>query len=321
MLYPCTKELWNEECEALSARWAADVRAAAPLVEAAGDQFHEWQPLRFYVSVNAVSGAAKVVFSVRYCGQEVAKVKVGNEPRLQVSPKHAEHNARDFDVSTAPGSWPWDSKEASHFRSEFRKRRAKAGSGDTGRVEEHAYESRILIEMEGETRATKFAGTLANIRHVGLTDQEYPFQCPTPLSASSGSPKRTRGNIDILARRGRGRSVRLSVWELKRPGCLAEAPRQVYIYCVTLALMLRGKGGPDWYQVFGFSSPVPDRLELEGVVAVTADQRSGLERAARDLGEIGTRLELEQERAAIHLYAAYYDPTSLAIELEPLRLP
>ena len=64
--------------------------------------------------------------------------------------------------------------------------------------------------------------------------------------------------------------------ELKRPGQFQHALDQVYVYTVTLALMLRGNGGIDWYRVFGFTAPLPKQLELEAVVAVTPDQRSKL---------------------------------------------
>ena len=258
----------------------------------------------------------QVLFSVRFCGQEVADIRVGTEPFLVIREKHQRATQKYFKLTTEPGAWKWDSPQAREFRAKFRALGNDQRATLSGRSEEHAVESRILLEME--KGGSKFGGQLNGIRHVGLTKREYPFQCPTPISASTGSAKKTPGHIDILSRRrGAGGRTRLSVWELKRPGQFQHALDQVYVYTVTLALMLRGNGGIDWYRVFGFTAPLPKQLELEAVVAVTPDQRSKLERAAKRLIETND-LVLSPENAKISLHAAYYDPRSLAIHFENL---
>jgi len=321
-LYTQTKALWGPECVALSGRWATALCAGMPWAEAAGDTFREWRPLRFYLALGDAARRAgrqpSVRFSVRFCGQEVANLRVGSTPVLEVGLRHRQATAKYFQMAAECGAWPWDSPQARVFRAKFRALGQDDAEPPAGHSEEHAIESRIILEMEKTAAATKFAGTLAGIRHVGLTRHAYPFQCPTPLSASSGAPKKTTGHIDILARRrGADGKVRLSVWELKRPGQLQHALDQAYVYALTLALMLRAEGGDDWYRIFGFTPPVPGQLEIEAVVAVTEDQRTRLARAAQALGA-ANELVLAAEGVRLSLHAAYYEPRSLAIKFENL---
>jgi hypothetical protein len=319
-LYDETKALWTEERAALAARWAKELREGIPAVLEASKLFNEWKPLRFYVAVGDVSragrsGGASVSFSLRYRGQEVAKVTVGKEPKLVVTAKQMKTNSGYFKVTTPAGEFGWRSPEAVKFRREFKSPRL----GAPVKSVEREVEARILVELEGDAAARKFAGTLRNVRHCGLTRHEYPVQYPVPISANTGRPRASRGNIDILARRGGGRGTRLSVWELKRPdalGAFQKALAQAYIYAVTLALMLRGDGGGEWYRLFGFRGPVPESLAVEAVAVVTEDQAKRAGAALESLGD--SPLVLADERTGIGLHVAYYDEASLRMRWVPL---
>ena len=109
---------------------------------------------------------------------------------------------------------------------------------------------------------------------------DCPLQMPLPISASKGNPEPKTGHIDILARHrsGKGKRVKLSVWELKSPKAKNNPVNQAYIYALTLRYILRSRHGDDWYKLCGFKSNVPSELDIEAVVAVTEDQ----EKACRD---------------------------------------
>jgi hypothetical protein len=127
----------------------------------------------------------------------------------------------------------------------------------------------------------------------------------------------TNGHIDILTRRrGSDGRVRIGIWELKRPGELAHALEQAYIYTTTLALMLRSKSGTDWYRIFGFTRPLPSKLELESVVAVSQSARPAVDRAARKFLEENPFVL--DGNVHIKPFAAYYDPETLKIDFQPL---
>jgi hypothetical protein len=315
-LYEQTKGLWGARAQSLSLRWAESVQASIHAIETSSKQFREWRPLRFYLSVGqaaAAAGRSGVEYSVRFRGQEVATLRVGATRQLRCSPKHQENNLRYFKIQKSPNACEWGSADAVAFRRAFRDLES-AKTVLSVRSPEHSVETRFIEEMLGNS--SKFANSFRDIQPVGIAG--FPFQCPVPLSASGGSPKPTRGNIDILARRGRGRGTKLSVWELKAPRALAHAVEQAYIYAVTLALMLRAPGGLAWYHTFGFSSAtLPTRLALEAVVAVTEDQRPKVEKAARRLVQ-STPLVLPGENVTLSLHAAYYDKQTLKIDFRDL---
>ena len=135
-------------------------------------------------------------------------------------------------------------------------------------------------------------------------------------------PKPSKGNIDILARRGTGKGTKISIWELKKPVTTANAIEQVYIYAVTLIKMLRSQhngSGKTWYQdIIGFKSDVPEQLIIEGVVAVSLD--------ARERDKFNLKLQkFKSENSlavgnnnVINLYVAYYQegpPMTVDVQL------
>lgn len=311
-LYERTKQLWNEATAARADKLANAIRTAEPQVEEAARQFREWNPLRFYLSVSGATGTPS--FSVRFHGQEVARLKVAPKPMLYVDSKHERATSRYFGLNTPV--WKegreWNSPDAAEFRASFRRIADRTASGH---IEEHAFEARILQELEKGDRRTKFAGSFAGVRPVLFAG--FPFQCVLPISACKGVPVATDGHIDILTRRrGSDGRVRVGVWELKRPGELAHAIEQAYVYTVTLAFILRGDSARDWYRILGFSRPLPPKLELESIVAVSQSTRPALERAALKFLEENP-FDLD-DHVNIKPFAAYYDPVTLGIDFQPL---
>ncbi len=304
-------QLWMPAHDDMLASWAALLEERLPAIEAAGQRFREFAPLEVYTSVSRAK-APKVSFSLRYLGQEVADLLVGDDVTVRIDRTRAKTNARYFRVDIV-GAFPWRSREGRAFRNSFRNAGRKAVEP---RVGEHRIESEFLKEMLRGDRG-KFSGMLGGIQPVTLAGCRFQF--PLPLSGSTGAPKASRGNIDILARRGTGRGTRLSVWELKAPDASTTPVAQAYIYAATLLKVLRSPSGNFWYQkVLGFSGRVPSRLTVESVVAVSfSDDRK---RAAfeRKLAAFHRDTPLTVNQDTIRLCAAYYTRPPLRIEFAEL---
>ena len=301
---------WRKgNCEARTNVWAEALEASLETVREHRDSFHEWDPLKVYISYSMATQRT-LSFSLRYLGQEVGQIRPSrNGLRLVISKCQQQTNQDSFGLD--PREWSnmdWRSEEARAFREYFKNPRTKLP-----RSEEHWIESRFITEMRKDRAVEKFQGTLKGIQPVLL--ESIPFQCPVPLGASGGKPKISpRANIDILARRA-GR--RLSIWELKKRGTFAHALDQVYIYAVSVAKMLRSGKGATWYTLFNYQGAVPEFLELDAVVAITSDQQGALERSLR---RFESPLDLKTERAHINLVAAYYhwDPDTDALTIESM---
>ena len=85
--------------------------------------------------------------------------------------------------------------------------------------------------------------------------------------------------MEIVARRrDRGSRIRVSVWELKKPGIsggdIVKAMKQAIIYASTLRMMLCSRCGEDWYKLLGFHTRIRRTLEIEAVIALSSyDER------------------------------------------------
>ena len=138
---------------------------------------------------------------------------------------------------------------------------------------------------------------------------------PLPISASKGNPEPKTGHIDILARHrsGKGKRVKLSVWELKSPKAKNNPVKQAYIYALTLLYILRSRHGDEWYKLCGFKSKVPSKLVIEAVVAVS----EGQEKACRDMYDCLVNINknlLKIQNDQISFFLALYDKDSLKIK-------
>jgi hypothetical protein len=267
----------KEKIDSTLAGWVSELETCTKKVQADRDLFHQWNPLRIYISLGGVK-TKKPNFSVRFLGQEVGNIIVDNgTARLCISATHYKNNEAWFaqhhpkgsgNFGLPPGKYEWKKAEAKKFRREFKDIQDIPNAKP--RIPEHRIESAFIEEMESVKRS-KFQGMVGFIQPVKVA--QCPLQFPLPVSASKGSPVLTYGHIDILARRGYGRNVKLSVWELKSPGVLSHAVKQAYIYALTLRHILKSRHGKEWYRLCGFSSNVPAKLHIEAVVAITEDKK------------------------------------------------
>ena len=281
--------------------WLDACKEGEDKIRKAKKQFHQWHPLRVYVSVGkAKSNTA--VFSLRFFGQEVTElvVKTKDEVKLSLSDKHHTGNSKWFGASfLKQGEYSWNGEEAKMFRKFFKNLAANSVEKPKVRSDEHRIESKFIEEMlKGRG---KFSRPDLEIQPVTLGG--CPLQFPVPFSANKGKAERGPGHIDILARRkGKDNKVRLSVWELKKPKAYGKAAAQAYIYALQLLYILRSERGNEWYKLFGFNRPVPKSLEIEAVVAITDDQRKHF-----DFADKGKFWKNEINGDVIKLYAAYYE--------------
>jgi hypothetical protein len=268
-------------------------------------QFHQWHPLRVYVSVGKAKSSNKPVFSLRFFGQEVAELIVKDKVMLCLKSKQYFKG-----LTLKQGKYSWKGKEAKEFRAFFKKLAIDFNGSPEIKSIEHRIESKFIVEMlKG---SGKFGCSGLKIQPITLGG--CPLQFPVPFSANTGEPKGKSGHIDILARRkGKDNKVRLSVWELKRPGEYRHAASQAYIYAIQLLRILRSGEGKKWYKVFGFNGAVPKSLEIEAVVAITRNQASE-KKFTNDQKMLGENNKINGD--IIKLYAVYYKEKPDAILLD-----
>lgn len=296
--------------------WLRRLEHAGDLIRRERKSFHQWNPLRVYVSVANVRSSSRVVFSLRFFGQEVAELFVEDNQSVLRLKGHSKKNAKYFGCELSDGDYAWKGREARQFRSRFKQKALSSKGKPGGRSHEHQVESKFIEEMlKG---SGKFGMTGLQIQPV--TIEGCPLQFPVPISASSGRAKKGNGHIDILARhRGAKGKTRLSVWELKKPHTYGRPAHQACIYALTLLRILRHtKSVAEWYRLFGYKSPIPRRLEIEAVVAVTGDQKSRFEREAAELKR-STPFEIDGD--SIRLYGAFYSEgeRSIRFQEDPFR--
>jgi len=306
-------DLWRQGAEARAAGWATKLRAAKKSILSAKQQFHEWYPLKVYLCyTDAIK--SEIDFSIRYLGQQVATLQVmaSGDVFINIPPKTAAVNGTQFGV-TLQGKHRWRGAEAQKFRKHFRCLNP-CDYFSSVKSEEHHIESEFLRHMKNPS-GKKFNGTLRGIQPVMFGG--FPLQFPVPISGCKGVPKLTKGNIDILARRGTGNGTKISVWELKRPGVTAHAISQAYIYSVNLLKMLRtSQSGDIWYRdIIGFGCNVPSKLTIESVVAVSiATERNRKEFEDR-LRAFKSENPLSIGNDKINLHIAHYQKDSLTVEM------
>lgn len=153
----------------------------------------------------------------------------------------------------------------------------------------------------------QFEGTfLENIQPVFFAG--FPLQFPLPISSNTGKPKASRGNIDIVVRRGTGRGTKISIWELKKPNATGNAIEQTYIYAVTMLKVLRSRrSGKAWYQdIFGFKGNLPSKLTIEAVVAVSIENEKKKTAFVEDFEEFKNANKFQIGNDTIKLYLAHY---------------
>lgn len=312
-LYELTKEMWiKEKSEDLSLRWAGELECALEQSKRIA-KFHQWKPLKVFTSLSAVR-KPKPVFSLRYRGQEVANLIADKDIKIEIKAKTASNTLKQFGLISKTGEYNWSGNDAKVFRKQFIEY-DKTSSKDVEMKSDEAWLQSIVFEKMAKTAD---AG-LYSCQPV-LFDR-FPFQCPVPISGSSGVPKKTKGNLDILARRGQG-NTHPAIWELKKPQKCETAFEQAYIYGVTFALMLRGKGGDVWYKNMNFTKKLNQHklLTIDIILMITKDREKEL---TNHLSKFTSPMELVNENVILKPFVAYYEWNKIkgTVEInEPLDL-
>jgi len=226
-------------------------------------KFHEWAPLYLYMNVAAAKGQG--IFSLRYLGQDVAKLKVGIG-KITISTKgFDENNKASFGCTIELVDDEWKSDKAASFRRYF-----SSPDGVVGKLkkrnEEHRIESMFLTEFEKKKSIDKVLCNIQPVKIAGIAR----FQMPTPLSASDINNIKyvgpAGGGIDIISRIGTGGTTKLCIMELKDENVSKEPPAKAILqglaYAVFIRELLRSKSGEEWWKIFGFSGKLPKPLEL-----------------------------------------------------------
>ncbi len=249
--------------------YAKEILKKFDLAKSKKKHFHEWASLYIYMNVSEAKGSLS--FSLRYLGQDVAKLKVKKDNVIISTKGLGNNNIRDFGCNICLHNNNWKSKEAKEFRKFFSANLVRLNNSSKGN-EEHRVESALLTEFSKKKGKEKALRYIQPVRLAGISR----FQMPTPLSASkinelsySGSHG---GGIDILARVGTGRGVKLCIIEVKDENKPSEPPskviQQAIAYAVFIRELLRSKAGNDWYKIFGFKSSIPKKLKLVVVCAM-----------------------------------------------------
>lgn len=226
-------------------------------------RFHEWAPL--YLYMNVTQAKSQMEFSLRYLGQDVAKLKVTADKIIISTKGFVEKNKRDFDCDIKLEDSEWKSVAAASFRHHFSiysKRTRNSGKEN----EEHRIESLLLTGFSKKSSIDKILCNIQPVKLAGIAR----FQMPTPLGASdikklkySGSGG---GGIDIICRFGKANTTKLCIMELKDENSANEPPckviRQGLAYATFIRELLSSKSGHEWWRIFGFGGKLPEQLEL-----------------------------------------------------------
>lgn len=309
------RDIWKENklrFDDKLGKWVSALNCGKDVSTLAKKEFHQWSPLKTYISVSKSNSNMRAIYSMRFYGQEVANLIVKNkEVTLQIK-GHAKKNEDWFGVMIKDGRYPWLGEEAKRFRAIFKRVDQSNKGFPKVKSPEHRVETKFIAEMcKG---IGKFNVSGLQIKPVMIAEK-FPLQVPVPISANTGKPKVGNGYIDILARRkAEDNTTRLSVWELKRPGEYKYAASQAYIYAYTLLQILRQSDSKaEWYKLFGFESKIPLSLTVEAVVAITRDQQVKFTKEKESLIK---NVPFNVGRDHIKLFVAYYQENADSIKLE-----
>jgi len=292
--------------------WANALNCGNNVSTLAKKEFHQWSPLKTYISVSKSKSKVTAIYSMRFSGQEVAQLTVKNEEVMLRLKGHERKNKKWFDVRTKDGKYAWRGEEAKKFRTCFKSISQKKEIPKV-KTPEHRVETKFIAEMcKG---SGKFGISGLQIQPI-MVANKFPLQIPVPISANTGKPKKGNGYIDILARRkGKDNKVRLSIWELKKPGEYQHAASQAIIYAYTILQILRkAKSNNEWYKLFGFKSKIPENLIIEAVVAITSDQNKKFLKEKETILLGKDTFVFGKDR--IELYDAYYQEKANSIKLD-----
>lgn len=226
--------------------------------------FREWKPLHLYMTVGEAKG--QMIFSLRYLGQDVAKLRVNDQNVTISTSKFDVSNKTHFGCHVKlEGDCDWKSVKAKQFR-KFFSDNVITRNNEGKKNEEHRLESLLLTEFTKNISQDK---QIVNIQPVKLAGRAR-FQMPTPLRASNMTKLEyagpNGGGIDIISRVGTGKATKLCIIEVKDENCTKEPPAKVIqqglAYAAFIRELLRSKSGNEWWKIFGFGGTLPQSLEI-----------------------------------------------------------
>ncbi|MBJ6802761.1 hypothetical protein [Geomonas propionica] len=259
-------------------------------------KFREWKPLHVYMTVGAAKSNTQ--FSLRYLGQDVAKLRVNKEFINISTIQHHKTNKRDFLCDIELDWADWKSKSASKFRKHFSNNPISSKASGKGN-EEHRIESMLLGEFSKKAGVDKALWRIQPVKLAGIAR----FQMPTPLSASNVKEMKyaaaNGGGIDILTRIGK--ATKLCVMEVKDENTPKEPPskviKQAVAYATFVRELLRSKSGNHWWKVFGFKGELPKSLNLYVACVMPSSSQN-------DYTFAGKHICIESDK--LHLHHLYF---------------
>ena len=197
--------------------------------------------LNKYINIKqAISKSPQI--SLRYLGQQVAYMDVCKPYKITICGT-VENYFKDIPNFPVNG-FNWKSDDGTKFRKFF-------DNTETNKLhsEEHKHESLIISEFEKTKSENK---SLLNIQPIKIAGQ-FRFQMASPVN---GKGEKGMGNIDILARVGRGINTNIAIVELKVSKDYFKnnnGIEQVLNYAVSIRELLRkSKAKEKWFKIFGF---------------------------------------------------------------------
>ena len=144
------KDMWESnkaEFEQSLSDWLRRLKEGEKLIRQARSQFHQWDPLRVYVSVTKAKSS---LFSLRFFGQEVAElVAKDRNVTLTLSKQHNKNNVKWFGSELDNGDYSWSGQEAREFREHFKMLDLSERGRPPIKMIEHRIESKLIQEMLG----------------------------------------------------------------------------------------------------------------------------------------------------------------------------
>lgn len=204
------------------------------------EKFHTWGNLKVYYTLGKASRNSNC-FDLRYQGQSVGEIRVykNDEVKLFINEDQYGHNCdekyfigypKDICVPNKKGYLWKSSIEARKFKLYF-----KTDPGKQGHPEAR-FESLLLEEFSKPNKSLPY------IKPVTIgTRKDLYFQMTTPLSASGESKRfaeKKGGGIDILARKQKGATNTLTIFELKDKNEINEGPEKVICQAIAYATFI-----------------------------------------------------------------------------------
>ena len=130
---------------------------------------------------------------------------------------------------------------------------------------------------------------------------------PTPVN---GKGEKGMGNIDILARVGRGSNANIAIIELKVTKSYlsnSDGVKQALSYAVSIRELLRqSKANEKWFEIFGFHNNNKDRLKRGITFYAVLMVPENLKDEAKSLLDSFDTKSVEIEKDTIKLASIFY---------------